>query len=193
VEAITSLLSAFGISAPAGLNAYLPLLIVGVVSRFTGLITLAEPFDILANEWVLGALGLLSAVEIAVDKIPGADHVNDAISTFIRPAAGAVLFASTSNVISDVHPALAAVCGLLVAGGVHAAKTTFRPVVTTMSAGIGNPVVSTIENVLTVVATIAAILAPILVAVGFVAFLVVAVLVGRKLLSSRRSATRAPA
>lgn len=166
-----NVLTAFGISAPAGLNAYMPLFLVGLVARFTNLIKLQQPFDMLANEWVLGVLGILVLVELFVDKIPGLDHVNDVIGTFVRPAAGAVLFASTSNVVTDMHPAFALICGIVAAGGVHAVKATTRPVVTTLTAGMGNPVVSIVEDIVAFVAVLAAIITPILVLV-FLAFTV---------------------
>ena len=107
LEALSNIFTAFGISASAGLNAYLPLLIVGLVARFTNLIKLNEPFDLLTNGWVLGLVGALLLIEIFVDKIPAVDTVNDIIQTFVRPAAGAILFAAASNTISDIHPVLA--------------------------------------------------------------------------------------
>lgn len=161
-----NVLTAFGISAPAGLNAYMPLFLVGLLARFTDLIKLRQPFDMLANEWVLGVLGILLFVELFVDKIPGVDHVNDAIGTLVRPAAGALLFASTNNVVTDMNPALALICGLLAAGSVHAMKATTRPVVTAFTGGVGNPVVSIVEDIVTFFSVILAIIMPILV-LGF--------------------------
>lgn len=139
---MTGLLAAFGLAAATGLNAYLPLLIVGALARYTDLITLKSPWIALSHPVVLVVLIVLLIIEITVDKIPGVDTINDVIQTFIRPAAGAILFAASSNVISDMNPILAMVCGLLVAGGVHAAKATARPAVTATTAGVGNPVVS---------------------------------------------------
>ena len=87
---VTSILGGFGLSAASGLNAYIPLLIVGLTARFTDWIKLSPPFDLLANEWVMGVVAVLLAVEFFADKIPLVDHVNDLIQTFVRPAAGAV-------------------------------------------------------------------------------------------------------
>lgn len=157
-------LSAFGLSSAAGLNAYLPLLIVGLLARFTDLITLDSPWSALENPWVLGVLAVLLLIEMTVDKIPAVDTINDGIQTFVRPVAGAVLFAASGNVINDVNPALALICGLLVAGGVHAVKTTARPVITASTAGMGNPLVSVVEDVLSAGMTIAAIVLPMLAA-----------------------------
>ena len=100
-------LAAFGLSAATGLNAYLPLLIVGLLARFTDLITLSTPWNTLENPWVLGVLGVLLVIEMAADKIPAVDTVNDVIQTVIRPTAGAILFAASGNVISDMSPVLA--------------------------------------------------------------------------------------
>ena len=103
-EAFLSLATAFGLSTAAGLNAYIPLFLVALLSRTTSLVTLNEPYTALSSWWVIGTLGVLLAVEVLVDKIPVADTVNDVIQTFIRPAAGAILFAASTNVIG-LHPA----------------------------------------------------------------------------------------
>ena len=145
-QAFLSLATAFGLSTAAGLNAYIPLLIVAILARFTAWITLNPPYDALSSWWVIGMLAVLLVLEILVDKIPAVDTANDIVHTFIRPAAGAISLAASPNVIA-MHPVLAAVCGVIVAGGVHAAKAGGRPVVTATTAGIGNPVVSTIEDV----------------------------------------------
>lgn len=161
-------LSAFGLSSAAGLNAYLPLLIVALTARYTDLITLQEPWSALESPWVIGVLAILLGIEMTVDKIPAVDTANDVIHTVVRPAAGAVLFASSSNVIADVNPTLALVCGLLVAGGVHAAKATARPVITASTAGIGNPFVSLLEDVVSAITTIVAIVLPVVAALVIV-------------------------
>lgn len=174
MSGIASLISAFGLSAASGLNAYIPLLVVGLTARFTNWITLSAPFDLLTNDWVLIALGVLLGLEFFADKIPGIDHVNDVIQTFVRPAAGAILFASEAHVITSIHPVIALILGLLVAFGVHATKATARPLVTVATGGIGNPVVSTVEDVASFGITLTALLAPILLLFGFIMLLVVA-------------------
>ncbi len=73
------------------------------------------------------------------DKVPAVDSVNDVIQTVIRPTAGAILFAASGNVISQMSPVLAMICGLLAAGGVHAVKATVRPVMTATTGGRGEP------------------------------------------------------
>ncbi len=157
------LFAAFGLAAATGLNAYLPLLIVGLLARYTDLIALKAPWDALMNPIVLIVIGVLLVIEMTVDKIPAVDTVNDIIQTLFRPAAGAILFAASGNVISSVSPVLAMVCGLLIAGGVHTAKATARPAVTAGTLGVGNPVVSLAEDAVSGVTTVVAIVAPILI------------------------------
>jgi hypothetical protein len=183
-------LSAFGLAAATGLNAYLPLLIVGLLARYTDLITLHAPFNALENPWVLGVLAVLLAIEMTADKIPAVDSVNDVIQTVVRPAAGAIIFAASANVITEVHPAVAIVCGLLAAFGVHAVKATARPVVTATTGGVGNPIVSTAEDVVAGVTTVLAILVPALVAMLII---VLVVFLSWRLLRRRQRRIAAPA
>jgi hypothetical protein len=163
IEAISNLLAAFGLSGSAGLNAYLPLLIVALTARFTSWIELASPWNTLENGWVIGALVVLLIVEFFADKIPAVNHANDVIQTVVRPAAGAILFAASANVVSDIHPVLAMILGLVVAGTVHVTKSAVvRPVVTATTGGTANPVVSLAEDVIAAVISILAVVLPVL-------------------------------
>ena len=162
-QAFLTLATAFGLSTAAGLNAYIPLFIVALLSRVSSLVTLSEPYDALSSWWVIGTLAVLMTIEILIDKIPAADTTNDLIHTFIRPAAGALLFAASTRVIG-LHPVIAALCGVILAGSVHAAKTGGRPVVTATTAGVGNPIVSTIEDLVAFITSLLALIAPYVVA-----------------------------
>ncbi|MBN1440797.1 MAG: DUF4126 domain-containing protein [Anaerolineales bacterium] len=155
--------SAFGLSASAGLNAYIPLLIVGLLARYTDAIKLNAPWDTLTDPWVLLVLAVLLLIEILADKIPAVNHINDGLQTIVRPIAGAIVFAASAHVISDIHPAIAMICGLFVAGAVHGAKAlAIRPAVTATTGGTANPVVSTVEDVIATVLSIVAILVPVI-------------------------------
>jgi hypothetical protein len=158
------LFAAFGLAAATGLNAYLPLLIVGLLARYTQLITLKAPWSALTHPLVLVLLAVLLAIEVTVDKIPAVDTVNDVIQTLFRPAAGAILFAASGNVISNMSPVLAMICGLFIAGGVHTAKSAARPAVTAGSLGTANPVVSLAEDAVSGATTFIAVVAPVLLA-----------------------------
>jgi len=178
---IGGILGAFGLSAPAGLNAYIPLLVVSLLAKFTNLIELAEPWNTLESWWVIGVLAVLGTVEFVADKVPAVDQVNDAIQTFIRPIAGAIVFATSANTITEVSPVLSMICGLLVAGSVHAAKSVVaRPVIEASTAGVGVPIASTLEDVFATIISILSVALPILmIIVFFLTIWLVALLVKR--------------
>lgn len=162
---LINIFSAFGLSASAGLNAYIPLLIVAFLAKFTNLIHLNSPWDLLTSWWMIGLLLILSMIEFFADKIPAVNHINDIIQTLIRPAAGAILFASSAKIISDVHPILSLGLGLMVAGSVHAVKSiAVRPAVTATTAGVGNIPVSIAEDLISTIVSILSIVVPVFIA-----------------------------
>jgi hypothetical protein len=173
IEVLSGIAEAFGLSTAAGLNAYLPLLVVGLVARYTGLVRLNEPWGVLTDGWVLAVLAILLLIEMTVDKIPGIDSLNDMVQTFGRPLAGAILFAAGSGIAGELHPVPAFIAGLLVAGGVHAGKTAARPFVTAATAGLGNWLVSLLEDLLALAIVILAILVPLLIVLVIVMVLLV--------------------
>jgi hypothetical protein len=135
-------------------------------------VTLEAPYDLLTNTWTLVALAILLGVEVFADKVPVVDSVNDTISTVIRPAAGAILFLANTRAI-ELDPTLAGILGLLLAGSVHGLKATTRPVVTAVTGGLANPIVSMIEDLLAAAGVILSLLVPL---VGFL--LVVLLIIG---------------
>ncbi len=173
MDALFGIMTAFGLSASAGLNAYIPLLVVGVIAHYTNWINLKSPYNLLANPWVLIVVSILLIVEMLADKIPAVNHINDIIQTGIRPAAGAIIFAASAHVIINVHPVIAIICGLLVSGSVHVVKSAaIRPAVTATTGGAGNIPVSIAEDVVATGLSILSIMIPALVAVFLVLFVV---------------------
>ncbi len=173
-----SIFSGFGLASAAGLNAYIPLLLLGIAGRL-GYADLQAPYAMLGSTAGLAVLTVLLAIEVLADKIPGVDHVNDVINTVVRPAAGGVLFLSSSGA-GALNPGLAALLGIVTAGGVHVTKATARPLITAMTGGLGNPVVSVIEDVLSIVATLLAIFLPVVAAIPLVVSIIGALLLGRR-------------
>jgi hypothetical protein len=171
MEMLTGVMAAFGLSASAGLNAYIPLLVISLTARFTDLIHLSEPWDALTSWWIIGLLIVLSLIEFFADKAPAINHANDAIQTFVRPIAGAIVFAASANVITEVHPVLALGAGVLVSGTVHAVKSAaVRPAVTATTGGVGNVPVSMAEDVFATGISVLAIIIPIMIAFLFILF-----------------------
>ena len=171
MEMLTGVMAAFGLSASAGLNAYIPLLVISLTARFTDLIHLSEPWDALTSWWIIGLLLVLSLIEFFADKFPAVNHVNDVVQTFVRPVAGAIVFAASANVITELHPVMALGAGVLVSGTVHAVKSAaVRPAVTASTGGAGNVPVSMAEDIFATGISILAILIPILIAFLFILF-----------------------
>ncbi|RPH60524.1 MAG: DUF4126 domain-containing protein [Chloroflexi bacterium] len=165
MELLLGIFSAFGLSASAGLNAYIPLFTIAVIARYTNGFKLSAPYDTLTNPWIIVLLGVLIIVEFLADKIPAVNHINDAIQTFIRPVAGAIVFAASAKVLTDVSPVLSLALGLLVAGGIHAVKSlAVRPAVTATTGGAGNIPVSILEDIISTITSILAVVIPVILA-----------------------------
>jgi hypothetical protein len=169
------LLTGTGLATSAGLNAYIPLLMIGLLGRFTNLITLPAGWQWLQNGWVIGILVALLAIEFVADKIPLVDHVNDVVQTVVRPTAGGLAFgaASSSQTVTVSNPAeffstnqwMPIVAGMVISFVVHGMKAAARPVVNASTGGLGAPVASTVEDIFSVVMSFVAILFPVLIVV----------------------------
>jgi hypothetical protein len=171
MEVLTGVMAAFGLAASAGLNAYIPLLVISLTARYTDLINLSSPWDAITSWWIIGLLIVLSSIEFFADKVPAINHVNDAIQTFVRPVAGAIVFAASANVITEIHPVLALGAGVLVSGTVHVVKSAVvRPAVTATTGGAGNVPVSVAEDMVATFLSIMAIIIPIFIAFVFILF-----------------------
>lgn len=171
MELMLGIFSAFGLSASAGLNAYIPLFTIAVIAHFTDWFKLNPPYDTLGNPWIIILLGVLIIIEFLADKVPAFNHFNDLLQTFVRPVAGAIVFAASAKVLTGVSPALSLACGLLVAGSVHVAKAgLMRPAVTATTGGAGNVPVSIAEDIVSTITSILALIVPVIVACMFVSF-----------------------
>ncbi|HUI88456.1 MAG TPA: DUF4126 domain-containing protein [Anaerolineales bacterium] len=166
MDVLLGIFSAFGLSASAGLNAYIPLLVIGVIAHYTNYIKLNPPYDALANPYILILIGILLIIEMLADKVPVANHINDLIQTFVRPVAGAIAFAASTNIVTGINPILALACGLLVAGSVHVVKSAaVRPAVTATTAGAGNVPISIAEDITSTAVSILSVLLPVAIAI----------------------------
>jgi hypothetical protein len=163
MQALLGIFSAFGLSASAGLNAYIPLLVIALMARFTDLIHLKSPWDGLTSWWIIGLLVVLILIEFFVDKIPAVHHINDLfIQTFVRPTAGAIAFAASTSIITNINPILALGLGILVAGSVHLTKSVaVRPAVSAATGGAGSVPASVAEDATSTTVSIVSVVAPI--------------------------------
>jgi hypothetical protein len=169
------LLTGFGLATAAGLNAYIPLLALGLLARFTALVALPPGWAWLENGWVLAIVAALLVVEIVADKVPALDSVNDLIQTVVRPTAGGIVFGSgtAAQTTAVADPGAFAQSGqwIPVAIGVVTAlivsltKSAVRPAANVATAGMAAPVLSTIEDGVSVGLVVVAIMVPALVLV----------------------------
>lgn len=180
------LLTGLGLAMPAGLNAYIPLLALGIADRYFGLVNLAAPYDIIATPGGLAVLTILLLIELFADKVPLVDSMNDLIQSAVRPSSGAVVLMASTEPVEFVNPIFAMALGLLVAGIVHMVKMAIRPAITATTGGVGNPLVSAAEDGAAIGSSIVALIAPVLV-LFLVVGLVVAII---WLLRSRRRRRR---
>jgi len=191
------ILTGTGLAAAAGLNAYIPLLLLGLGARFFDFIQLPAGWTWLENEWVLGILGVLLVIEFFADKIPAVDSVNDVIQTVVRPASGGIVFGSgsASETAAVTDPAaffesnqwVPIVSGVVIALVVHGAKMAVRPVLNAATFGLAAPITSFFEDVSSVFLSVFAILIPILVVLALGALVVFFVVVMRRARAKREN------
>lgn len=193
-------LTGMGLSAAAGLNAYIPFIIVALLARFTDVITLPSAYSWMESWWAIGIGSVLLLTEVTLDKVPAVDSINDAIQTFIRPSMGGLMGAATAGANQldqstwmQEHQWVGVLLGVVVAGLVHSGKAAARPVVNAGTVGTGAPVVSTMEDGASIGIALVAVFVPVLVVLVLVllAALLVWVFVTFARLRRRR-ARRAP-
>ena len=179
LDTLAAYCTALGLSTAAGLNAYVPILAVGLFQRYTDLLTLPAPFDQLGDPLVLGIVGATGVLDFVGDKIPIVDHLLHAVGVAIAPVVGGVLALATARAV-DLSPELVVALGVVAALATHLARTAARPVSTATTAGAGNPVLSLGEDGASGALSVAAVLAPVLAAILAVGVLAVAVLLWRR-------------
>lgn len=188
VDLLQSIALGIALAACAGLRAWLPLLAVGASVRL-GVLPLGDSFAFLGSNTALTVFVLATVVEVIADKIPVVDHALDALSTVLKPVAGIVLAASVLWTVDD--PIVALALGVMVGAPAslvpHTAKATLRGVLSPITAGLAAPVLSVLEDVLAFGLVALAILTPLVVASGFILFVLIT---GR--MFRRRMKTEAP-
>jgi len=170
---VLELLTGTGLAVAAGLNAYIPLLILGLAGRFIDFVDLPAAWAWLENPWVLGILGVLLVIEVIADKIPAVDSINDVIQTVVRPVSGGIAFGTGSSsgtaVVDDPAAFFSSgswipiAIGVALALGTSLTKMAARPALNAVTIGAAAPVVSTVEDIGSVALSLFALLIPVLV------------------------------
>lgn len=202
-------LTGLGLASAAGLNAYVPLLVMGLIARYTDLVPLAPAWAWIEHPVTLIGLSVLLIVEFVADKVPALDSVNDVVQTFVRPTSGGIVFGAGASAVRLTEIAEisgeasgaaatsgggvvwgAVIAGVAIALFFHLAKALARPVINVLTLGVGAPVVSFLEDVASVFTALVAVLLPLLIVIVFPLMVVVgvwAVRKGRKARVERRA------
>lgn len=191
------LITGVTLASAAGLNAYIPLLGIALLSRFTDIVALPAGWLWLENNWSLGILAVLLAVEMLVDKIPALDSVNDVLQSVVRPASGGMVFAagtssstvavedpSTLFTSAEIWPFLLGIGFALIP---HLLKAIARPVLNVLTAGAGAAVSSFFEDLGAALLTILAVIVPVVALALMVGVIVILVRRLRRALATRRA------
>ncbi|WP_322488807.1 DUF4126 domain-containing protein [Chloroflexus sp.] len=196
METIIALASSLGLATATGLNAYLPLLTVSVLSRL-GLIQLSEPFDLLAHPITMIVLAVLAILDFIGDKVPAVDSVFHIIGLVISPIAGAIVALAAAQDVVAIHPAVVAIAAIIAAAGTQSARASIRPAVTAATGGTANSFLSFFEDALSFVLSLFAIFLPVIaflitIVLAFVAYRLIrgAVRVWREAKLNRNGITR---
>ncbi len=163
-----------GVGWASGINLYAAVLALGLMHS-TGHVTLPPSLEIVADPLVLTAAGFMYCVEFFADKTPGVDTGWDALHTFIRLPAGAVLAAAA---VGDVSPAAQIAAGLVggsLAAGSHAVKAGGRALINTSPEPVSNWSASLLEDVAVIAGLWAALNYPLAFLAALVAFIALAV------------------
>ncbi|WP_291840547.1 DUF4126 domain-containing protein [Brevundimonas sp.] len=183
-----------GLASATGLRTFLPLLMLALAAKFELFgVRLIDQMDWLVSWPAIAALGTAAVAEFAGDKVPAVDHALNAIGYVTRPVAGAV---AAGSVFWAVDPTTAAIAGVIVGApaalAFNAAQTGVRVGSTATTAGLGNPVVSLIEDVLAVLTVIVAFLAPILIPLALIVLAVIVFRLANRLRGRDAGRVRAP-
>ena len=176
---LETLTLALGASWASGLNLYAAVAVLGFLDLF-GVISLPANLQVLSSPWVLSVAVFMYAVEFFADKIPGVDSIWDAIQTFIRIPAGAMMAAGAvggldAGIGSEVQTAIALLLGGSIAAGVHLTKAGSRAIINTSPEPLSNWSGSIFEDILVFVGLFLAVFKPIIFIAAFGFFIVLAI------------------
>lgn len=184
------------LAASAGLNAWMPLFLLGLADRFLPAVELPAAWSWLSSDLALWVVGGLLLLEMVADKIPALDSLNDVVQSILRPAAGGIAFGAGSGAqtLAVDDPAsffsdnawVPVVAGIAIALVVHVVKATARVAANATTAGLAAPVLSTAEDGASFALAVAAILIPVVAALLLVGLVVLLVVLVRRRARRRR-------
>jgi hypothetical protein len=179
------------VSFAAGLNVYATVATLGLLGRF-GVVTLPDGLGPLADPWIIGASALLFAIEFVADKIPVFDLLWNALQTFVRVPAAAIMGYTAAGHLGPEWQFGAAVLGGVIALAAHGGKTAARAAVTPSPEPLSNFVLSTAEDAFTIFVTWFATRHPYLAAAITLSAVAIIVLLAQAVIRAMRTMFRRP-
>jgi len=186
------------LAASAGLNAWMPLFLLGLADRLIPAVQLPAGWSWLSGDIALWVIGALLVLEIVADKIPALDSLNDIVQSVLRPASGGIAFgagASAQTVAVEDPSAfftdnawVPIVIGVGIALAVHVVKAVGRVAANSVTGGLAAPALSTAEDGASFMLAVAAIVVPILALVLLVGLIVAAVVMTKRRRARKRAA-----
>ena len=161
-ETLLSICLGLGLSAACGFRIFVPLMVVNLAAR-VGWVSLSGELAWMGDSAALWAFGFATVLEIGAYYVPWLDNFLDTVATPAAVVAGAIV---TASVVTDLDPGLkwmlAVIAGGGVAGAVQTATVGGRVLSSITTAGLGNPVVATLELLSSFFLSIVSLLAPLL-------------------------------
>lgn len=173
---VLPVLLAVGLAAASGLRIFVPLFMAALAARFQLFgIELNDGMIWMTSNTAIAALGLATVIEVVSDKVPVLDNALHAVGLIARPVAGAIV---AGSMFAGLDPTAAAIAGIIVGAptalAFGAAQGGTRAASTLSTAGAANPVLSVVDDILSVGTVLVAFLMPILIPVVLlIGFLIV--------------------
>ncbi|MDE2483534.1 MAG: DUF4126 domain-containing protein [bacterium] len=186
MDAATQYALAYSLTTAAGVRAVLALAVVSVAAHI-GLLHPPAFFAWLASPVAMWILIVVALLELLADKVPVLDHALHVLQIVVKPAAAAIVVGGTVHPQSNEMLVFLMVVGALNALGVHAGIATARGASTLATAGLGNPVVSTVEDAGALGTSLLAFVAPFVVAVAALLFTIAMLVLARRTYVSVRA------
>ncbi|HVF28014.1 MAG TPA: DUF4126 domain-containing protein [Pyrinomonadaceae bacterium] len=166
-----------GAAWTSGVNLYATVAVLGLLQRYELVGRLPGGLDALDNWWIIGVALALYAVEFVADKVPYVDSVWDAVHTFIRVPAGAVLALAATTDLSPPVQIIATLIGGTLALSTHGTKATMRAAANTSPEPFTNWTLSVVEDIFVIGASVLAVLHPAVILVVILIFLLILALI----------------
>lgn len=189
MEWLTTLGTAMGSAWLSGINLYATVVTLGLLQRFH-LVRLPGELDVLGNWWVIGVAGTMYLIEFVADKVPAVDSAWDAVHTFIRVPAGAILAATAFADFPPAVRAAAMIVGGSVALGSHGLKAGTRLAANTSPEPFSNVALSVIEDVFAFGAAVVTAFFPLFILIVVIIFVILAVWLTPKIVRALRRLLR---